>query len=221
MRPSGWTDKLYWRFTAEATAHCFKRAADGGYISLCERWWMPHSGGQSCSRPAPPARCGRCDGLEMQRRGHSESLEASLQGTGLPAHDAIRIAPGLEEQKAQDAGWAARRQRGVDKSNTRCLLCGRPARYVCDGGCREDEVAYCGYCSRQKIVVVLDRAVEQRLCAVCALREQDDARGDGIYDARFYTVEQVQAWLDLSKPERARPRAPGDDAVQVDDVDSA
>lgn len=81
----------------------------------------------------------------------------------------------------------------------RCMLCGRQAKYVCDGGCQDGQVAYCGYCSRQKVVVWIGRAMLQRLCAICALREQGDAREDGIFDARYYTVEQVQEWLDWDK----------------------
>jgi hypothetical protein len=42
----------------------------------------------------------------------------------------------------------------------------------------------------------MNRAMEQRLCAVCALREEDDARYEGIFDARYYTIEQIQGWLD-------------------------
>ena len=75
----------------------------------------------------------------------------------------------------------------------KCLLCGRNAKYTCDGGCRDDEVAYCGYCSRRKIVIWIGHAMEQRLCAVCALREEDDARRDGIFDARYYSVSDFQS----------------------------
>jgi hypothetical protein len=71
----------------------------------------------------------------------------------------------------------------------KCLLCGRKAKYVCDGGCCDDEIAYCGYCSRLKIVTFIGRAMKQRLCAVCALREEKDGgKADGIYDARYYSV---------------------------------
>jgi len=75
---------------------------------------------------------------------------------------------------------------------TKCLLCGRKAKYIWDGGCKDAEVAYCGYCSRKKIVVFLRSAMEQRLCAVCALREEKDARRDGIFDARYYRLSDFQ-----------------------------
>ena len=74
-----------------------------------------------------------------------------------------------------------------------CLLCRRKAKYVCAGGCCDNEVAYCGYCSRKKIVLFIGHAMEQRLCAVCALREEKDARRDGIFDARYYRVEDFQS----------------------------
>ncbi len=80
----------------------------------------------------------------------------------------------------------------------KCLLCGRRAKYICDGGCRDDEIAFCGYCSRLKIVVWIGRAMEQRLCAVCALRN-DNPRENGIFDAAFYTKKEMQELLDSLK----------------------
>ena len=80
----------------------------------------------------------------------------------------------------------------------RCLLCGRKAKYICDGGCKDDEVAYCGYCCRRKIVVWIGTALEQRLCAVCALRG-DRPKENGIFDARYFTLEQVRAWLEIDE----------------------
>ena len=81
------------------------------------------------------------------------------------------------------------------KPEPSCLLCGRKAKYICDGGCVENQVAYCGYCSRKKIVIWIGKAMKQRLCAVCALREEKNPRREGIYDAQFYTVKEIQNWL--------------------------
>lgn len=67
----GLTDKLYWRFTGRW--HCFTRVEGGGYISLCGNHSLKRSGGQSSRRPEPILRCGRCDNLEMDRRGWAES----------------------------------------------------------------------------------------------------------------------------------------------------
>jgi hypothetical protein len=69
---SGFTDKLYWR-ERSGTWHCFTRSTGGGYVSLCERFRLSNSGGQSVDRPAAIKRCGLCDGLEMKRRGWDES----------------------------------------------------------------------------------------------------------------------------------------------------
>lgn len=77
-----------------------------------------------------------------------------------------------------------------------CILCQRhPAKYSCNGGCMDhldNNVVYCGYCCRKKIVLWIHHAMEQRLCAVCALRDEKDSREDGIFDARYYSVEQLQ-----------------------------
>lgn len=75
---SGLRDKLYWRQVGDAF-HCFKKMAEskGGKaarcISLCKRFMIQRSGGQACARPEPVLRCGRCDGLEANRRGWDES----------------------------------------------------------------------------------------------------------------------------------------------------
>lgn len=89
--PPGLVDKLYWRWVEnEGQAHCFKKIAAGGYESLCGRWWIPQSNGQRCSHPCPELRCGRCDGLEMQRRFKNQSLDASPEGEELVAVGAVR-----------------------------------------------------------------------------------------------------------------------------------
>lgn len=86
----------------------------------------------------------------------------------------------------------------------KCLLCGRKAKYMCDGGCQDDKIAYCGYCSRNKIVTFVGHAMMQRLCAVCALREEKDGgKADGIFDARYYTVEFIQSALDRHRARQA------------------
>lgn len=65
----GLTDKLYWR-VAGGSWHCFKKARGGnGFESLCGRHQREKSGGQKTMRPHSHLRCGRCDGLEMERRG--------------------------------------------------------------------------------------------------------------------------------------------------------
>ncbi len=96
-RGSGLTDKLYWRFVGNK-AHCFKKCADGGYLSLCGHWWIPRRiNGQSCSRPISALRCGRCDNLEAARRGHNaETLPESPDGEKLLAID---VEPAQPEQE--------------------------------------------------------------------------------------------------------------------------
>jgi len=72
---SGFKDKLYWR-PAGGTFHCFKRTegSPARCAPLCGRVEPLHSmGGQGIARPPPVFRCGRCDGLEMGRRGWDES----------------------------------------------------------------------------------------------------------------------------------------------------
>jgi hypothetical protein len=76
---SGFKDKLYWRVVANGIFHCFKRLAGAGggravrCISLCQAYEIPRTGGQESRRPEPILRCGRCDGLEANRRGWNES----------------------------------------------------------------------------------------------------------------------------------------------------
>lgn len=81
---SGFRDKLYWRFGASTLAHCFKKSSElrNGprgwvtlrvWVSLCGRATLTRSRGQAVERPEPRFRCGRCDGLEMERRGWDES----------------------------------------------------------------------------------------------------------------------------------------------------
>lgn len=83
-----------------------------------------------------------------------------------------------------------------------CILCGRhPARYSCDGGCMDhldNNKVYCGYCCRMEITVFVQHAMLQRLCAICGLREENP-HSNGIYDARFYTVKDIQQYLDRNK----------------------
>ncbi len=82
-----------------------------------------------------------------------------------------------------------------------CLFCGKTAKYTCDG-CGEP---FCGHCSSKKVVISrLGHATEQRLCALCALREQDNGntRTDNVCDRPYYTVEQVQEWLDIRVPQK-------------------
>lgn len=75
---SGFTDKLFWRPFPGGVWHCLKHCSGvGGYISLCHQYESKRSGGQKCARPPAGMRCGRCDGREMQRRGHDESMTES------------------------------------------------------------------------------------------------------------------------------------------------
>ena len=72
----GFTDKLYWRPMGNGVWHCFKKKAHadgGGYASLCQRAERDRAGGQAITRPPAVLRCGRCDGLEMDRRKWNES----------------------------------------------------------------------------------------------------------------------------------------------------
>jgi hypothetical protein len=70
---SGLIDKLYWRETSPGRFHCFTRGTDRKYHSLCGPHELTRIGGQACNRPRPVERCGRCDGLEAERRGWEES----------------------------------------------------------------------------------------------------------------------------------------------------
>lgn len=73
---SGLVDKLYWRRAAGAY-HCFRRRRrEHRFDSLCGRHTIDRVGDQAIDRPESWGRCGRCDGLEMERRGHEESLPA-------------------------------------------------------------------------------------------------------------------------------------------------
>lgn len=74
-RGVGLTDKLYWRFTSDGYAHCFKKLDHrdgGGFISLCGRVEITNSGGQQIARPEPIFRHGYCDNLEAERRGKDD-----------------------------------------------------------------------------------------------------------------------------------------------------
>ncbi len=75
MVSSGFKDKLYWR-PQSGMFHCFTRAkgSPAQWVSLCGRAdALRSTGGQGIARPPPGFRCGRCDGLEMGRRGWDES----------------------------------------------------------------------------------------------------------------------------------------------------
>lgn len=69
---SGLRDKLFWR-PASGRWHCFKKADEANYVSLCGDLTRSRSGGQSILRPPPLLRCARCDAREMDRRGWEES----------------------------------------------------------------------------------------------------------------------------------------------------
>ena len=79
--PIGLTDKLYWR-----NHHCLVRAPSRQYryVSLCGRAEQYVIGGQECRRPPVHERCAICDGLEMKRRGWSESGPASATRKAKP-----------------------------------------------------------------------------------------------------------------------------------------
>lgn len=49
-----------------------------------------------------------------------------------------------------------------------------------------------------EITVFVQHAMLQRLCAICGLREENP-HSNGIYDARFYTVKDIQQYLDRNK----------------------
>jgi hypothetical protein len=71
---SGFRDKLYWRLVDGHWAfHCFKKNRSRGFVALCGRAELRRSGGQGIARPEAWQRCGLCDGIEMRRRGWSES----------------------------------------------------------------------------------------------------------------------------------------------------
>lgn len=73
---SGLRDKLYWRpgLSVWHRWHCFKKASDGAYVSLCDHSIAREkSAGQGLHRPPAALRCARCDALEMKRRGWDES----------------------------------------------------------------------------------------------------------------------------------------------------
>lgn len=67
---SGLKDKLYWR-RHPTVWHCFKRPrGERVWTSLCGRAELTRTiGGSQIRRPPADLRCGRCDGLEMERRG--------------------------------------------------------------------------------------------------------------------------------------------------------
>lgn len=74
----GWRDKLYWRPRVSMGRvmnfpwHCYKKSGKW-WEALCGQAVIYRTGGQDCRRPDPLMRCGRCDGLEMERRGWEES----------------------------------------------------------------------------------------------------------------------------------------------------
>lgn len=73
---SRFRDKLYWRRVG-VTWHCFKKTVDDAgkrsFVALCGRHELPKSYGGATRRPNVYLRCGRCDNLEMERRGWEES----------------------------------------------------------------------------------------------------------------------------------------------------
>jgi len=79
----GFSDKLYWRFIAGGgfhVWHCFKKLEGPGqplWQSLCGLHEIDRTNGQAIMRPRTEMRCGRCDGLEMERRGWEESGPAT------------------------------------------------------------------------------------------------------------------------------------------------
>ena len=78
---SGLKDKLYWRQHKDRGPwHCFKRIQSDAkeWQSLCGHYFkVGRIGGGECKRPNAWLRCGICDGLEMERRGWTESGPAS------------------------------------------------------------------------------------------------------------------------------------------------
>jgi len=74
---SGLRDKLYWRQRPGGMYHCLKKTEGGShanlFVSLCGNYVRKRSGGQEIRRPPAFMRCGRCDVLEMKRRGWEES----------------------------------------------------------------------------------------------------------------------------------------------------
>ena len=93
--PKGLADKIYWRQVGGGWSwHAFKRLAEQfkfqgktiRYGSLCGSVHIERSGGQDCRRPYALMRCGRCDNLEMQRRGWEESWPESPSFLELHEH---------------------------------------------------------------------------------------------------------------------------------------
>lgn len=78
---SGLRDKLYWRQVGSIW-HCFKKVRNGLFQSLCDYHTLPKSYGGRLNRPPVLLRCGLCDGEEINRRGHDESLPKSAYWTG-------------------------------------------------------------------------------------------------------------------------------------------
>ena len=79
---SGLRDKLYWRPRRD-TWHCYRKEtkSEGAYFRTLCTFGLPINshivskgpGGQKTARPPALLRCAVCDGLEMERRGWSES----------------------------------------------------------------------------------------------------------------------------------------------------
>ena len=78
-----------------------------------------------------------------------------------------------------------------DKTAQTCVLCGRNAKYTCDG-C--DFGSFCGHCARPVYVVWMGKVMKQRLCPDCRLSGQDPM-ANGIYDARKFTEEDLKGLL--------------------------
>ena len=77
---SGFKDKLYWRDPENVgRVHCFKKSSEQRWVALCGFGYvLRKTDGQAIERPPVHERCGECDGLEMARRGWTESGPATI-----------------------------------------------------------------------------------------------------------------------------------------------
>ena len=76
-----------------------------------------------------------------------------------------------------------------------CVLCGRNAKYTCDG-C--DIGSVCGYCARLVHVVWIGKVMTQRLCPPCRLSE-DNPMANGIFDASKFAREDIEKALGIER----------------------
>lgn len=74
-----------------------------------------------------------------------------------------------------------------------CLLCRRPATYICDG-CSEP---MCGYCAGKWHIVFIGGIMTQRLCRICSLADEGTSNENGFYSARHFNLDELKEYYEI------------------------